>query len=176
MHLYNKIKAFMLLRFRQRDSLPSANVSESIMKDLYIIDRRFVLKAKIKALAVEIATLKSQKRKIFQYARCLNDTPDVQLDQRILAKHLGELAPSDQARYTLLAYAYIRDKPYALAEQKTRDGVLPPAGKIAEIAFAACPPWSSDPKARLIHDQYAVRISEWLKAPAVVETAARQAA
>ena len=159
------------------------------MKDLYIIDRRFILKARIKALAVEIRTLKSQKRKILRYARFQAETPDTRKDywntpaaqSRTLANHLGELAPSQQARWTLLAYAFVRGRSYASVEQKTREDSAPQPNKIAEIAFAAMPamPTGSgmlSPQAQQKRDGYTAQIVAWLAEAVEAKAAERQAA
>lgn len=145
------------------------------MKDLYQIDRKFILKGKLKGLAEEIRTAKKQKQSLLRYARAtkLKEGVAVQLhvdtftggtnaekhaaklakkqfdastrepvlsetakqETRTLAIHLVEIAPSDEARHTLLAYMWLREKPYKLAEQTVREGNEASSAAIAHASF-----------------------------------------
>jgi hypothetical protein len=109
------------------------------MKNLYLIDRTHVLKAKIKGQAVEIKHLKAKKRKMIVRARILATGEDPDADKigkmRTLACHLAELAPRRDARHTLLAYAFARDVPYKVAENYYRAGNAPSVHSISRLVF-----------------------------------------
>ena len=150
------------------------------MKDLYQIDRQYVLKGQLKGLAEEIRTVRKQKRALLRYAgsakptqehivaqanlaaerhgwdgdptpaearrardlkqtvklaRVPAHTPEKRAELRTLACHLGEIAPSQKARAALLAYMWLRQKPYVLAEQSTREDNKAPAELIAIVSF-----------------------------------------
>lgn len=176
------------------------------MKDLYQIDRAYVLKGRLKGLAEEIRTARKQKRALLRYAKACQMTADLpsaqlayqeaqravdglptpaqereiaackralkavqvpqhtqekQQELRTLACHLGEIAPSLRARAALLAYMWLREKPYLLAEQTTREDNKAPAELIAIASFVG------RAYGAVALAQRVVDIRAWLAVPAV---------